>query len=66
MRWKLTQIWPYLLEGIDVKFSKAVAEEIEKQICQMINLSEVIVSHVKLDENNFNEFNGYVWLYKKK
>lgn len=26
------QIWPYLLEGIDVKFSKAVAEEIEKQI----------------------------------
>lgn len=31
-RWKLMQIWSYLLEGIDVKFSKSVAEEIDNQI----------------------------------
>lgn len=31
-RWKMLQIWPYLLTGIDMKFSKGVAEEIEKQM----------------------------------
>lgn len=35
-QWKLAEIWPYLLEGIDVKFSKSVAEEIEKTIGLMI------------------------------
>jgi hypothetical protein len=36
VQWKLAEIWPYLLEGIDVKFSKSVAEEIEKTIGLMI------------------------------
>ena len=35
-RWKLMQIWPYLLEGIDVKFSKSVTKEIKNQIGLMI------------------------------
>ena len=35
-RWKLLQIWPYLLEGFDVKFSKAVAEEINNMRGVMI------------------------------